>query len=436
MSSQVRVFISSTMKDLANERAAVARQVEQFNFEPVNAENWLPDGSKTWDRIEKELLSSHLVVLILGESYGWIPPEGVGAGQGRSVTHMEATAARKAGIPILAFVKRLDYDSPRGTRNAKQRDAFLQEVQSWSGGLYTTDFGLAADLSVKVGAALVNVLSESYLKEQVRAQYTRAISLPPEPAARLEPLDPNPELMGLLREKRAVLLAGAGLSLSAGYPAAHALSELLIADAFQRGSKGLNLGLSGSIQEIAENFETAYGRPALLKLLQSALSPPLNVSPTPAQLEAVRLFRTVLTSNLDELLEAACREAGLDFEVITGDGEVPPPSDRRAIIKIAGSVSQPESVIITALDAWETRSKKPRLWLSLRELLDTNALVVVAHSLRDINVKALVKGRSRRLPGYIVGNEIGTFDALRFKQLGLEPIFTDAETFFRTYSQQ
>ena len=32
---KLRVFISSTMKDLVNERLAIERQLRQFNFEPV-----------------------------------------------------------------------------------------------------------------------------------------------------------------------------------------------------------------------------------------------------------------------------------------------------------------------------------------------------------------------------------------------------------------
>ncbi len=128
---KIRVFISSTMKDLANERDAVARRIAAFNFEPVNAEVLLPDGTKSWDRLLPEILSSHLFVLILGERYGWIPKEGPGAGDGLSVTHMEARAARAAGIPILPFLKHLDEDADRDSDDAKKRAAFRKEIEDW-----------------------------------------------------------------------------------------------------------------------------------------------------------------------------------------------------------------------------------------------------------------------------------------------------------------
>src|ERR687891_352999 len=73
MGTKIRVFIASTMEDLENERSEVVTRVRQLNFEPVNAEGWLPTGSRPWDRIEKEMESCHLFVLILGNRYGWIP---------------------------------------------------------------------------------------------------------------------------------------------------------------------------------------------------------------------------------------------------------------------------------------------------------------------------------------------------------------------------
>ena len=46
MASKLRIFISSTMKDLANERDEVTRRLRSLNFEPVNAESMLLTGGK------------------------------------------------------------------------------------------------------------------------------------------------------------------------------------------------------------------------------------------------------------------------------------------------------------------------------------------------------------------------------------------------------
>ena len=67
MPQKLRVFISSTMEDLANEREAVVARLKAFNLEPVNAEGLLPTGETSWNVIEDEIRSSHIFVLILGE---------------------------------------------------------------------------------------------------------------------------------------------------------------------------------------------------------------------------------------------------------------------------------------------------------------------------------------------------------------------------------
>lgn len=115
MTTKLRVFISSTMKDLGDARRAVIKRLHSLNLEPVNAERMNPDGGTSWDVIRAEIDSSHLFILISGETYGWIPDSGVGAGEGRSVTHMEVIHAKSIGLPILPFFKTLRYDSPRGS---------------------------------------------------------------------------------------------------------------------------------------------------------------------------------------------------------------------------------------------------------------------------------------------------------------------------------
>jgi hypothetical protein len=103
MATKLRIIVSSTMKDLANERHAVTDQIERFNFEPVNAEAWSPDGSKSWETIEKELLSSHLVVLLLGERYGHIPGTGPGAADLSDVLRRDETVLLAgAGMSLAA----------------------------------------------------------------------------------------------------------------------------------------------------------------------------------------------------------------------------------------------------------------------------------------------------------------------------------------------
>lgn len=436
MATKLRVFVSSTMKDLANERHAVTHEIERFNFDPVNAEAWSPDGSKSWETIEKELLSSHLVVLLLGERYGHIPGAGPGAAEGFSVTHMEVRRAQDANIPILAFLKRLDYNTERNTDDARRRDLLREEITAWDNGLFTRYFDIYADLSTKVSEALVGVLAESYLKERVRAQAERAQLFFPsfESTPKRRSIALPPDLSDVLRRDETVLLAGAGMSLAAGYPGTHALSEMILSAARKRGLRGVNLGLSGSIQEITENFQIAYGRSAVLEVHRSAFWPPQAVRPTDEHCLAVRLFKTIVTTNHDELLERAAQENDIRWAVAINDADVPPPRDGGVIVKLAGTLSQPQSLVITSGDARRVRDSNPRLWSWLTRRISESPLVVLGHSLRDLNARALVEARPRHLPGFIIGNEIGSFDGPLFEGLGLRVVHADAQTFFHSVS--
>lgn len=429
MSSKVRVFVSSTIRDLANERDAVVRKILDFNFEPVNAEGWFPNGSKSWDRIRQELLSSHLCVLIIGDRYGWVPDEGPGADQGLSVTHMEANQARAANIPILPFLKELDYEADRESEDAKRRDAFRTEVGCWGTGEFLQKFKLASDLSDRIGAALVGVLSESYLNHEVQQRSRHTEAMPDEPGSHIAQVSLEPALVHLVRDGRAVLLAGAGMSLRAGFPSAQALVEVLAANVVRRHDDLSGTAFRASFQDVAENFELAYGRRALVDCILKALSAPQGIMTTRAHRLSVKLFKTILTTNFDGLFESACDEAGIPYTVVTDDVYLPDSPDGTLIIKLDGSTSVPGSLVLTADDAAYSRSARRRLWTSLSRLMKTHSVVVVGHSLRDSNTRELLRSRERRVPGYVVAPDIGSFDELRYHARGLQSVKSDAESF-------
>jgi len=92
----------------------------------------------------QELRASDMVVLILGEEYGFVPP-----GSGLSATHQEYRAARETK-PVLAFVQ-------QGTSPGPEQAAFIAEVQAWEGGLFRGSFVGADDLNDGVARALHDV---------------------------------------------------------------------------------------------------------------------------------------------------------------------------------------------------------------------------------------------------------------------------------------
>jgi hypothetical protein len=215
MPGRLRIFISSTMEDLANERELIVDRLRSFNFECVNAEGMLPNGRRSWQRISEELDSSHLLILILGDRYGWIPTSGPLSDQNLSVTHGEYLRARQLSIPVLPFFKRLSYSGSSETEDAKRRDLFRREVGEWEGGQFRAEFDRALDLAQKVASAVTALLSDHFQRTAVQNRMDR-LPVPPTPAPTPVPIPEG--LLSSIRNKETLLFAGSGISLAAGLP--------------------------------------------------------------------------------------------------------------------------------------------------------------------------------------------------------------------------
>lgn len=169
MNNPLNIFISSTMNDLANERLAVVQAINNIKFNPINAENWTPNGMNSWNKISSEIGNSDIFILLLGESYGWVPNTGYGSDKKLSVTHLEYQLGKELEIPILPFFKKLNYSSPRHTKDAKKRDKFRNEVAEWSTGKFRGEFNLASDLSEIVTTSILSFLAENFKKGAIKA---------------------------------------------------------------------------------------------------------------------------------------------------------------------------------------------------------------------------------------------------------------------------
>lgn len=437
MPRKLRVFVASTSRDLPNERHEVVRAIRELNFEPVNAEGWRSDGTTPWSRIEREIESSDLFLLVLGQEYGFRPSAGPGAAEGLSVTHMEARRARALGLPVFPFLKRLDYDDPlRGTEDGTRRDAFREEVSAWEGGYLVTPFELASDLGEKVQEALVGVLSESYLKSVVTDRAGRVAPLVPAAPAprRLDPATLPDPLVESVLGRQMILVAGAGMSLAAGYPSARAIAEVLANR--MREDEGEETAVPGGVplQEIAANFEAAFGRVALMEVVRSALELPQGAEPTVAHRRAVEMLDIIVTSNYDNLFEMAAAERGFSFARLTA-GEDIRELRQPLLIKVSGSLHAPETFLITERDVWHGMTWEGHSLL--RRVIDAAPVLVVGSSLRDINLRAMLYDRSPgKHPGYIVAPNFDAFERHRFRWMGLAPIDADADSFFTALAER
>lgn len=99
MDKMYNFFISSTWKDLKDERKAVIDCVLETHNHPIAMELFNSNSFSQWEHIKKEIDSSDYYILILGGKYGSITQN-----DQISYTEKEFDYAFQKGIPIMAFV--------------------------------------------------------------------------------------------------------------------------------------------------------------------------------------------------------------------------------------------------------------------------------------------------------------------------------------------
>jgi predicted ATPase len=143
---RLRVFVSSTMNELAAERAAAKRAIERLRLTPVLFEM----GARPYpprDLYLAYLGQSDVFIGIYGQQYGWVAP-------GRDVSGLEDEFVAAGDMPRLVYVQ-----SPAPDRDARLTD-MLQRVQQ--AGLSYHTFRHARDLGRLISDDLALLLSDRF----------------------------------------------------------------------------------------------------------------------------------------------------------------------------------------------------------------------------------------------------------------------------------
>lgn len=98
MKKKYQVFISSTYKDLVEERAAVSQCLLDCGCIPVGMEQFPASGMSQMDYIKKMLVDCDYYILILAGRYGSTDTDGIG------FTEKEYDYAKSIGLPVMSFV--------------------------------------------------------------------------------------------------------------------------------------------------------------------------------------------------------------------------------------------------------------------------------------------------------------------------------------------
>ncbi|MGY5888761.1 ATP-binding protein [Geodermatophilus arenarius] len=194
---RLRVFVSSTLEELAAERRAVRDAVARLRLTPVMFElGARPHPPR--DLYRAYLAQSDVFVGVYGDRYGWVGPD-------MAVSGLEDELELSGGMPRLLYVR-----TPAPGRDPRLA-RLLERVQA-EGGVSTTPYRDPAELGELVADDLAVLLSE---------RFTRSVPAPPGLAAGWLPTPPTPmvdrtaelaTVTGLLGDPavRLVVLTGPG----------------------------------------------------------------------------------------------------------------------------------------------------------------------------------------------------------------------------------
>jgi SIR2-like domain len=114
---------------------------------------------------------------------------------------------------------------------------------------------------------------------------------------------------------------------------------------------------------------------------------------TPSHAALVRLDLPLLfTTNYDELIEAAHLEAGLQLRVSISEEQFKArrtENQARHLIKLHGSIDQPETIVLTRTDYARARADRKEMFSFLRSEMIETAFLFVGFSLSDPNFNLL-----------------------------------------------
>jgi predicted ATPase len=191
---RLRVFVSSTLQELAAERAAARTAIEQLRLAPVMFESGA-QAHPPQAVYRAYLEQSDIFIGIYWQRYGWVGP-------GMTISGLEDELQLAAGMPRLLYVKVPAPDREPGLRR------MLEGIRD-QGTLSYTKFTDAGELGGLVAGDLATMLSERF------GEPDRHISLPvlPSPVTAMVGRDTDmQEVTQMLTApgRRLVVLTGAG----------------------------------------------------------------------------------------------------------------------------------------------------------------------------------------------------------------------------------
>lgn len=166
----MKVYLSSTFRDLREHRAAVDRTLRSMGHDVIGMEQYAAEGSRPVKRCKRDVEAADCYVLMLGWRYGYAPAED--NPEALSITEIEYRHALANQKTILAFLLDPEVPWPPSSMDSASADtAAAQAISRFRGEVGSTFlagiFSSPADLASRVAAAVASQGMSQSLSEMV-----------------------------------------------------------------------------------------------------------------------------------------------------------------------------------------------------------------------------------------------------------------------------
>ena len=159
----MKIFLSSTYKDLKGHREAAARAIERLGQQGVRMEVFGARPTEATDACLEEISDSDALVGIYAHRYGYVPKS-----HSRSITEQEFDYAQDKGKKTFCFVIDEDYPWPPKLVEAEPGRSRLRDfIERLRTVVVTDTFTTPEDLAFKVAASLGHYLLYRKVKDDL-----------------------------------------------------------------------------------------------------------------------------------------------------------------------------------------------------------------------------------------------------------------------------
>lgn len=166
----MKVYLSSTFRDLREHRAAVDRTLRSMGHDVIGMEQYAAEGSRPVERCKRDVEVADCYVLMLGWRYGYVPAED--NPEALSITEIEYRHALANQKTILAFLLDPEMPWPPSSMDSASADTeAAHAVARFRGEVGTAFlagiFSSPTDLASRVAAAVASQGMSASLSEMV-----------------------------------------------------------------------------------------------------------------------------------------------------------------------------------------------------------------------------------------------------------------------------